>query len=109
MTTRRLNLKISRKLLLAFGVVVATVGISNSVVFMANQSVDAATIRAAESRQLLNAGEKVLAATVDVQNSMRAFIASRDESFIDGKTSYNEKLKALDAAIAWAIGPVTAK
>ncbi len=100
MTTRRLNLKISRKLLLAFGVVVATVGISNSVVFMANQSVDAATVRAAESRQLLSAGEKVLAATVDVQNSMRAFIASRDESFITGKVSYTEKLKALDEAIA---------
>ncbi len=100
MTARRLNLKISSKLTLAFGVVVATVAVSNGVVFMSNQSVDAANVRAAESRELLGAGEKVLAATVDVQNSMRAFIASRDESFITGKTSYTEKLKSLDAALA---------
>ena len=99
MTARRLNLKISRKLLLAFGVVVATVGISNTVVFMANQSVDAATLEAKLSNDQLNLEAGVLASAVDVQNSMRGFIASGDaKSFLDAKVGFYEKLKTLDTA-----------
>ncbi len=97
-TARRLNLKISRKLLLAFGVVVATVGISNSVVFMANQAVDAATLDAKQSNNQLHTEAAVLAAAVDVQNSMRGFIASGDaKAFLDAKVGFYEKLKTLDA------------
>ena len=96
MTTRRLNLKISHKLLLAFGVVVATVGISNSVVFMANQSVDAATIETKKSNEQVNLEAAVLAAAVDVQNSLRGFVASGDAAaFLDKKPGFHEKLVTL--------------
>jgi methyl-accepting chemotaxis protein len=95
-TTRRLNLKISHKLLLAFGVVVATVGISNSVVFMANQSVDAATIETKKSNEQVNLEAAVLAAAVDVQNSLRGFVASGDAAaFLDKKPGFHEKLVTL--------------
>jgi methyl-accepting chemotaxis protein len=95
-TARRLNLKISHKLLLAFGVVVATVGISNSVVFMANQSVDAATIETKKSNEQVNLEAAVLAAAVDVQNSLRGFVASGDAAaFLDKKPGFHEKLVTL--------------
>ncbi|MFT3722246.1 MAG: methyl-accepting chemotaxis protein [Hyphomonadaceae bacterium] len=98
MVARRLNLKISRKLLLAFGVVVATVGISNSVVFMANQAVDAATLEAKQSNDQLNLEAAVLAAAVDVQNSLRGFVASGDAAaFLDKKPGFHEKMTTLDA------------
>ncbi len=103
---RRLNLKISRKLLLAFGIVVATVGISNSFVFMANQSVDEATAQAKRSGDIVNQVEAVLAGAVDVQNSMRGFVASGDPSFLDAKVGFHEKLKTLDAIFAELDGNV---
>ena len=74
MTARRLNLKISSKLTLAFGVVVATVAVSNGFVFMSNRAVDAANLQAEESRQLLAAGEKVLAASVVMQDRKQAMV-----------------------------------
>ncbi len=106
MTARRLNLKISRKLLLSFGVVVATVGISNSLVFMANQAVDAANYEALESRDLIDAAESVLASAVDVQNSMRGFVATGDPSFLDAKVGFYNKLTKLDEAYAVLDGEV---
>jgi methyl-accepting chemotaxis protein len=93
---RRFSLKISRKLMIAFGVVVATVAMSNSLVFMSNKAVDEAAIETKESNDLLNLAAGVLAAAVDVQNSMRGFVASGDTSFLDAKVGFYNKLNTLD-------------
>ncbi|SUS03252.1 Chemotaxis protein [uncultured Defluviicoccus sp.] len=97
MTVPRQTLKISRKLALAFGGVVATVAASNAFVFLANKSVDAANLEASASRELVSEAVTVLNAAVEAQNAMRGFVASTGESFAKG---YADKVKALDAALA---------
>ncbi|MES1200261.1 MAG: methyl-accepting chemotaxis protein [Pseudomonadota bacterium] len=91
------NLKFSRKLALAFGCVVATVAVSNTIVFMANKSVDGANLASAKSRDLVAKETAVLHAAVEVQNALRGLYATGDHSFVE---NFNQHEHELDAALS---------
>jgi methyl-accepting chemotaxis protein len=92
----RQNLKISQKLTLAFGCVVATFAASSGVVYLSGKSVDTAIADEEKSQALIADIAAVVNAAVDVQDSMRGFVASSAASFAD---DYHTKLKKLDALL----------
>ncbi len=92
------NLRLSRKLALAFGCVVTSVLAANGFVFVANKSVDAANAEAVESRELISLSEHALSAAVEVQNAMRGLYATGNHSFLENYARDTGKLdEALNA------------
>ena len=88
---------ISRKLMLAFGGVVASVVVSNGFVFSASKAVDAANLEAEESRVIIRHGELVIEKALDAQGDLRGLYATESSDFAD---DYRAGVEVLQQAYA---------
>ena len=76
------DLKIPRKITLAFAVVVCVVLAMCGVVFMAMRSTEAAANAVDNSRDVVAAADTALNALVEQQNAVRGFVGTGDEKFL---------------------------
>ena len=88
---------VSRKLALAFGVVVATVVAANGLVFMSNKAVDAASAETEATLESIRRGESVLKKALDAQGDLRGLYATANFDFAE---EYRAGIVALDEAFA---------
>ncbi|MNU98099.1 Methyl-accepting chemotaxis protein II [compost metagenome] len=91
------NLSVPKKLILSFAAVIAACGMATLVVLWCVASLQRADAADAASRDIFKASDLVLAAAVEQQNAMRAFVATRDEDFIP---KYEEPGRQFTARLA---------
>ncbi len=91
------NLSVPKKLILSFAAVIAACGTATMVVLWAVTVLQRADAANAASADMFKASDLVLAAAVEQQNAMRAFVATRDADFIP---KYEEPGKVLVSRLA---------
>ena len=91
------NLSVPKKLILSFAAVIAACGMATLVVLWCVAGLQRADAADAASRDIFKASDLVLAAAVEQQNAMRAFVATRDEDFIP---KYEEPGRQFTARLA---------
>ncbi|MFK4057995.1 methyl-accepting chemotaxis protein [Brevundimonas sp. NPDC046655] len=91
------NLSVPKKLMLSFAAVIAACGTATMVVLWAVTVLQRADAANAASAEMFKASDLVLAAAVEQQNAMRAFVATRDADFIP---KYEEPGKVLVSRLA---------
>ncbi|WP_313103068.1 methyl-accepting chemotaxis protein [Brevundimonas sp.] len=91
------NLSVPKKLILSFAAVIAACGTATMVVLWAVTVLQRADAANAASADMFKASDLVLAAAVEQQNAMRAYVATRDADFIP---KYEEPGKVLVSRLA---------
>ena len=91
------NLSVPKKLMLSFAAVIAACGMATMVVLWAVTVLQRADADNAASAEMFKASDLVLAAAVEQQNAMRAYVATRDADFIP---KYEEPGKVLVSRLA---------
>jgi len=91
------NLSVPKKLMLSFAAVIGACGMATMVVLWAVTVLQRADAANAASAEMFKASDLVLAAAVEQQNAMRAYVATRDEDFIP---KYEEPGKVLVSRLA---------
>ena len=91
------NLSVPKKLMLSFAAVIGACGMATMVVLWAVTVLQRADAADAASAEMFKASDLVLAAAVEQQNAMRAFVATRDADFIP---KYEEPGRALVSRLA---------
>ncbi len=91
------NLSVPKKLMLSFAAVIGACGMATMVVLWAVTVLQRADAANAASAEMFKASDLVLAAAVEQQNAMRAFVATRDADFIP---KYEEPGKVLVSRLA---------
>jgi methyl-accepting chemotaxis protein len=91
------NLSVPKKLMLSFAAVIAACGAATMVVLWAVTVLQKADAANAASADMFKASDLVLAAAVEQQNAMRAYVATRDADFIP---KYEEPGKVLVSRLA---------
>ena len=91
------QLKLSAKLLVAFGAVLLIVTGGSAISFMKSAKVEEATRWNTHTYEVLAAADAVGAAMVDQETGLRGFLISADEGFLE---PYREGVKRYDAAVA---------
>ncbi|WP_312065060.1 methyl-accepting chemotaxis protein [Brevundimonas sp.] len=91
------NLSVPKKLMLSFAAVIAACGMATMVVLWAVTVLQKADAANAASAEMFKASDLVLAAAVEQQNAMRAYVATRDADFIP---KYDEPGKDLVSRLA---------
>ena len=91
------NLSVPKKLMLSFVAVIAACGVATMVVLWAVTVLQKADAANAASAEMFKASDLVLAAAVEQQNAMRAFVATQDADFIP---KYEEPGRVLVARLA---------
>ena len=91
------NLSVPKKLMLSFAAVIAACGTATMVVLWAVTVLQRADAANAASADMFKASDLVLAAAVEQQNAMRAYVATRDADFIP---KYEEPGKVLVSRLA---------
>ena len=91
------NLSVPKKLILSFAAVIAACGMATLVVLWCVAGLQRADAADAASNEIFKATDLVLAAAVEQQNAMRAFVATRDEDFIP---KYEEPGRQFTARLA---------
>ncbi|WP_313472105.1 methyl-accepting chemotaxis protein [Brevundimonas sp.] len=91
------NLSVPKKLMLSFAAVIAACGLATMVVLWAVTVLQRADAANAASAEMFKASDLVLAAAVEQQNAMRAYVATRDADFIP---KYEEPGKVLVSRLA---------
>ncbi len=93
------NFKISRKITVAFSVVVCVVLIMCGIVFVAMKSTETAAFALDRSNLTMDAADAALAALVEQQNAVRGFVGTGDEKFVQTyaarTTDFNTATEAL--------------
>ena len=90
------NLSVSKKLFLGLGAMIAACAVASLVVMLSLVSLRQAAEEEQKSATILVGAERVLAAAVEQQNAMRAYVATHDESFV---VKYQEPGATYDAAL----------
>ena len=91
------NLSVPKKLMLSFAAVIAACGMATMIVLWCVAGLQRADAADAASNEIFKASDLVLAAAVEQQNAMRAFVATRDEDFIP---KYEEPGRQFTARLA---------
>lgn len=91
------NLSVPKKLMLSFAAVIAACGAATMVVLWTVTILQRADAANAASAEMFKTSDLVLAAAVEQQNAMRAYVATRDADFIP---KYEEPGKVLIARLA---------
>ena len=100
------DLRISRKITVAFAVVVCVVLVMCGVVFMAMQTTETAAAALDRSNRALASADAALAALVEQQNAVRGFVGTGDDTFVQ---TYSKRATEFTAAAdALAADPVAA-
>jgi methyl-accepting chemotaxis protein len=84
------NLRVSRKLSLAFAFVLVVVIAFCSVAFVSMQRIQQATLANQQTQSVLKLSAQILATLVEHQNAMRGYVASLNDEFIDRMAKYGE-------------------
>jgi methyl-accepting chemotaxis protein len=99
------NLKVSRKLILAFSMIVMVVVAFCAAATVSLQRIQSATADNREAQTVLRLSNDILANLVEGQNAMRAFIASGDEEFVGRLEKAGKALPALLQDFEARLGP----
>lgn len=89
------NLRLSRKLTLAFASVLFVVIAFCSVAFVSMQRIHDATLANQQTQSVLKLSGQILATLVEHQNAMRGFVASLNEEFIERMAKYGDAVPPL--------------
>lgn len=93
------NLRVSRKLALAFASVLFVVIAFCSVAFVSMQRIHEATIANQQTQSVLKLSGQILATLVEHQNAMRGFVASLNEEFIERMAKHGDAVPPLMAQL----------
>ncbi|MBA4798514.1 MAG: HAMP domain-containing protein [Rhizobiales bacterium] len=93
------NLRVSRKLALAFASVLFVVIAFCSIAFVSMQRIHEATIANQQTQSVLKLSGQILATLVEHQNAMRGFVASLNEEFIERMSKYGDAVPPLMAQL----------
>ena len=93
------NLRVSRKLTLAFASVLFVVIAFCSIAFVSMQRIHEATIANQQTQSVLKLSGQILATLVEHQNAMRGFVASLNEEFIERMSKYGDAVPPLMAQL----------
>jgi methyl-accepting chemotaxis protein len=93
------NLRVSRKLALAFTSVLVVVIAFCSVAFVSMQRIHEATVANQQTQSVLKVSGQILATLVEHQNAMRGFVASLNEEFIERMAKYGDAVPPLVAEL----------
>ena len=89
------NLRLSRKLLVAFTTVVSVVLIFSWIAFSSLSDIKVATSDNAHTQEILRRGNDLLSNLVESQNAMRGYVASVDPSFLTRIENYKNQTPAI--------------
>ena len=96
------SVSISIKLMIALGAMMSACGLATMVVLFSLYSLQQADAAEAQAARMSHAANQALAAAVEQQNAMRAYVATGDEQFlskyVEPEAAFNEALRALDDA-----------
>lgn len=93
------NLRVSRKLALAFASVLFVVIAFCSIAFVSMQRIHEATIANQQTQSVLKLSGQILATLVEHQNAMRGFVASLNEEFIERMAKHGDAVPPLMAQL----------
>ncbi|HVI31030.1 HAMP domain-containing methyl-accepting chemotaxis protein [Phenylobacterium sp.] len=100
------NLKISRKLIIAFAVVIGILVVANGALFLQLQNIRSASAAHNDAAEAVLEVSEIMASILEQQNAIRAYSVSPDARFIE---TYNQNVeqttKRLDAFVAHAKTP----
>lgn len=91
------NLKVAKKLALAFAAIVLVFVCVSAMVQINLKSIDVSADQKDASKVVIDAGDEMYATLVEQQNAVRGYVLTRDESFMQ---SYREKGEAYAASLA---------
>jgi methyl-accepting chemotaxis protein len=89
------NLKVSRKLLVAFSLILAVVAVFCAVATISLSQIRSATTANRETQEILKVSGEVLSTLVEHQNAMRGYVASVNEEFIGRMKKYGDAVTPL--------------
>lgn len=93
------NLRVSKKLSLAFGAVLLVVAAFCSVVYGSMQRIHQATVDNEQTQLVLKLSGQILSTLVEHQNAMRGFVASLNPEFQDRMAKYRDAIPPLMAQL----------
>lgn len=93
------NLRVSKKLSLAFGAVLLVVAAFCSVVYGSMQRIHQATVDNDQTQLVLKLSGQILSTLVEHQNAMRGFVASLNPEFQDRMAKYRDAIPPLMAQL----------
>ncbi|HEV7416726.1 MAG TPA: HAMP domain-containing protein, partial [Tianweitania sediminis] len=76
------NLRISRKLLIAFSAITSVVLLFSAIVFISLSDIRNATTENEQTQKTIGMADNILSTLVETQNAMRGYVASRDPDFV---------------------------
>lgn len=93
------NLRVSRKLALAFASVLFVVIAFCTIAFVSMQRIHEATVANQQTQSVLKLSGQILATLVEHQNAMRGFVASLNEEFIERMAKHGDAVPPLMAQL----------
>nr|CAD6630140.1 methyl-accepting chemotaxis protein [arsenite-oxidising bacterium NT-25] len=97
------NLRISRKLLLAFSAITSIVVLFSAIVFSSLFDIRSATKENLQSQKTIALANTILSTLVETQNAMRGYVASKDADFIRRIEKYESSVSPLVAELEGAL------
>jgi methyl-accepting chemotaxis protein len=99
------NLRISRKLLVAFSTITSVVLLFSAVVFMSLANIREATNENAQTQKTIGIANTILATLVETQNAMRGYVASADQDFVKRIDKYRSSVPPMLAELQSSLPP----
>ncbi|EHS51731.1 methyl-accepting chemotaxis sensory transducer [Rhizobium sp. PDO1-076] len=98
------NLKVSRKLSIAFSTILLIVIVFCAVAFTSLQRIQIATAANQQTQNILKLSGQILSTLVEHQNAMRGYVASSNAEFIDRMAKYSSGVPPLVAELEQLLG-----
>lgn len=102
------NLKVSRKLLLAFSTILLIVAAFCAVAFLSLNQIRTATAQNRQTQEVLKASGEILSTLVEHQNAMRGYVASLSEEYLGRMKQYGDAIPPMVEELAEKLGKDTA-
>ncbi|MCF6371309.1 methyl-accepting chemotaxis protein, partial [Rhizobium halophilum] len=99
------NLRISRKLLLAFSTITSVVLLFSAVVLFSLASIRGTTSENAQTQKTIGIADTILSTLVETQNAMRGYVASGDRDFVGRIDQYQKSIAPMLAELETALPP----
>ncbi|MBC7312055.1 MAG: HAMP domain-containing protein [Rhizobium sp.] len=102
------NLRISRKLLIAFSAITSVVLLFSAVVLISLTNIREATTENEKTQRTIGIANTILSTLVETQNAMRGYVASVDQDFVGRIEKYQSAIPPMLAELESALPPVVA-
>lgn len=99
------NLRISRKLLIAFSTITSVVLLFSAVVLFSLSSIRETTSENTHTQKTIGIADTILATLVETQNAMRGYVASGERDFVGRIDQYQKSISPMLAELETALPP----